>query len=69
MVGERIYATNEEGQTFIFKASPDKFELIAENRLGELVYPTPTICGDRIYMRVATRQDDQWQETLYCLGQ
>jgi outer membrane protein assembly factor BamB len=68
MVGERIYATNEEGQTFVFKRTPAKFELVAQNRLGELVYPTPTICGDRIYMRAATRQDDQWQETLYCLG-
>ncbi len=67
LVGERIFATNEEGQTFIFKASPEAFELVAENRLGELVYATPTICGDRIYMRVAMRQDDQWEETLYCL--
>ncbi len=68
LVGEHIFATNEGGQTFIFKASPSEFELVAENQLGELVYPTPTICGDRIYMRVATRDDDQWKETLYCLG-
>lgn len=69
LVGEHIYATNEEGQTFIFKASTEKFELVAENRLGDLVYPTPTICGDRIYMRVATRIDDRWEESLYCLGE
>lgn len=68
LVGELIFATNEEGQTFIFKASTEKFELIAENRLGDLVYPTPTICGDRIYMRVATRVNDGWEEALYCLG-
>jgi len=68
LVGEQIFATNEEGQTFIFEASAEEFELIAENRLGDLVYPTPTICGGRIYMRVATRAGDDWVETLYCLG-
>ena len=68
LVGENIYATNEAGQTFVFKASPKAFEKIAENRLGEDVYATPTICGSRIYMRVAKLTDGKRQEWLYCLG-
>lgn len=68
LVGEHIYATNEAGQTFVFKATPAKYELVAENQLGEDVYATPTFCGSRIYMRVANQVNGQRQETLYCLG-
>ncbi|MGH7136951.1 MAG: PQQ-binding-like beta-propeller repeat protein, partial [Pirellulales bacterium] len=41
LVGERLLAANQEGDTFIFRASPKKFELIAKNHLGEDVYATP----------------------------
>ncbi len=68
MVGENIFATNESGQTYIFKANPSKFDLVAENKLGDEVYATPAICGGRIYMRVVERSGDQRQEVLYCLG-
>jgi outer membrane protein assembly factor BamB len=68
LVGENLFATNESGQTFIFKASPSKFELVAENKLGDEVYATPAICGSRIYMRVVERWGEQRQEMLYCLG-
>ena len=68
LVGDLIFATNEAGRTFVFKANPDAFELVAENQLGEDIIATPTICGDRIYMRVATQNQGQRQEMLYCLG-
>jgi outer membrane protein assembly factor BamB len=68
LVGELIYATNEEGQTFIFKANPQAFELIAENKLGDEVLPTPTICGSRIYMHLATQNGERREEMLYCIG-
>jgi outer membrane protein assembly factor BamB len=68
LVGELIFATNEAGKTFLFKATPDGFNLVAENQLGDEVFATPTICGDRIYMRVATHNKGQRQEMLVCLG-
>jgi hypothetical protein len=68
LVGDRIFATNEAGQTFIFKATPAAFELVAENKLGDNVFATPTICGGCIYMRAATQSDGKRQEWLYCLG-
>jgi outer membrane protein assembly factor BamB len=68
LVGENIFATNEEGRTFIFKATPDGFEQVAENKLGDNAMATPAICGDRIYMRVASLKDGRRRETLYCLG-
>ena len=68
LVGENLFATNESGQTFIFKANPAKFELVSENKLGDEVYATPAICGSRIYHRVVERVGDKRQEMLYCLG-
>jgi outer membrane protein assembly factor BamB len=68
LVGPNIFATNESGKTFIFKASPTKFELIGANQLGSEVMATPTFCGDRIYFRVAAQEKGRRQETLYCIG-
>ena len=68
LVGENIYATNESGRTYVFKASPDAFQLLAENDLGNEAMATPTFCGGRIYMRVAVNQKGERQEMLYCLG-
>ena len=47
---------------------PSKFELVAENKLGDEVFATPAICGNHIYMRVVERSGEQRQEMLYCLG-
>ena len=66
--GDRIYGTNEDGKTFIFRADPKKFEKIGENTLGDQVFATPAICGNRIYMRVAHREGGKRQERLYCIG-
>lgn len=68
LVGDRIYTTNEAGKAFVFKANPTKFELEAENQLGDEVFATPTICGGRVYMRIAIAKDGKRQEWLYCLG-
>jgi outer membrane protein assembly factor BamB len=68
LVGEHIYATSEVGRTFIFQASPDAFTMVADNQLPGEVLASPTICGNRIYLRIGTRQDGRRQEMLYCLG-
>jgi hypothetical protein len=68
LVGKHIFAINEAGEGFVFKADPAKFELVAKNQLGDEVFATPTICGSRIYMRVAERRGDVRQEMLYCIG-
>ncbi len=69
LVGDNIYAVSEDGRTFIFKADPDGYEPLGENKLGDEVYATPSICGGRIYMRVAEMKDGKRQEMLYCIGQ
>jgi len=66
--GEHIYWPNADGTTHVFRASPTRFERVAENQLGDETYATPTICGGRLYLRVADSSSGTRQETLYCIG-
>ncbi len=68
LVGDHVYAVNEKGTTYVYKISPQAFDLIAENQLGNEALSTPAICGGRIYMRVAERRNGKRQESLYCIG-
>ena len=67
MVGDRIYASNVGGKTFVFEATPKNFKLVAQNQLADEAYASPAICGSRIYLRVA-RKGESRQEFLYCIG-
>ncbi len=69
LVGDTIYVTNEAGTTFLFRARPDEFDLLAKNTIPGEVFATPAICGGRIYFRIAEQQDGKRQEMLYCVGQ
>ncbi len=62
-----IYLSNERGQTFVFRADPRGFELVSRNRLGDESFATPTICGNRIYLRIAEHGAGR-QEYLVCIG-
>ncbi|MDP6504132.1 MAG: PQQ-binding-like beta-propeller repeat protein, partial [Planctomycetota bacterium] len=68
LAGDLFYATNESGKTFIFEATPGKFTLRAENKLGNEVFATPTFSGGRIYQRVTHMIGNQRREMLYCIG-
>ena len=67
MVGDRMYALNAGGKTFVFEATPASFKLLAQNQLGDEAYASPVICGSRVYLRVAKRGESR-QEFLYCVG-
>ncbi len=69
LVGNRIYAANERGKFFVFAASPDDFELFAENQLGDESFATPSFCDGRIYIRVAYKERGKRREVLYCFGE
>jgi glucose/arabinose dehydrogenase len=68
LAGDNLFATNEQSQTFVFKAKPSDFEQVAVNQLEDECMSTPAICDSRIYVRVASTKDDQRQEVVYCLG-
>lgn len=68
LAGGNIYWANEEGTLYVFRATPDKFDLIAENHIGRESFPSPAICGGQIFLRVAERTAGGRQEFLYCFA-
>lgn len=68
LVGDTIYASNERGTTFVFKATPQRFESVGSNQLGEESFATPTVVDNRILLRVASGSGAGRQETLYAIG-
>ena len=56
----KIYVTNEDGVTVVFKAGP-KFELLAENQLEGYCLSTAAISDGQIFIRT--------DKHLYCIGQ
>ena len=46
----RIYVTDEDGVTSVFRAGP-KFEMVAENNLGEYTLSSPAVVGGQIFIR------------------
>ena len=68
LVQDHLYVTNVRGTTYVLKADPKKYQFVAQNQLGNECYSTPSICGGKIYLRVAERSSRSRKETLYCIG-
>ncbi len=56
----RIYASNNDGTTFVVQAGSE-FKLLARNELGERITASPAISGDELIYRTDSH--------LYCIGQ
>jgi outer membrane protein assembly factor BamB len=67
MVGNRIYASNVNGATFVYEATPAAFKLVSKNQLGNETYASPVICGGNVYLRTANRGETR-QEYIYCIA-
>jgi outer membrane protein assembly factor BamB len=61
MVGDNIYVVNQSGDTFVFKANPEKFELVATNPLNEPSNSTPAISNGEIFIRT--------HRALWCISE
>jgi outer membrane protein assembly factor BamB len=59
LVGDRVYVTNQSGDTHVVRASP-KFELLASNPVGEYSNSTPAVSDGAIYLRT--------HKSLWCIG-
>lgn len=68
LVGNRIFATNEAGETFILSANPESFELLGSNKLGDEVLSTPTYVDNRVFYRASLSESGNRQEYLFCIG-
>ena len=69
LIDGRIYVTNEGGTTFVFKATPDKYQQLAKNQLGNSCYATPVPMDGRLYHRFATGMGAERQEFMAAIGE
>ena len=54
-----LYLTSDEGITYVVKAGP-KFEVVAENPIGDQCFSSPAISNGQIFLR--------GNRAIYCIG-
>ncbi|MBY0528374.1 MAG: PQQ-binding-like beta-propeller repeat protein [Gemmataceae bacterium] len=59
LIDGKVYAFAEDGNVFVFAAAP-KYQLLAKNVLGEVIFATPAVADNRLYIRT--------KSNLYCIG-
>ena len=59
LVGENLYVMNRSGDTFVLRATPEKFDLLATNSLKELANSTPALSHGDLFLRT--------QQALWCI--
>ena len=69
LVNNRIYIASQSGTIYVIAASPDRFDLLAENPSGQSIFATPVAIGDRIYFRTGVGFGSDRQEYLVAAGQ
>ena len=57
--GDKLYAANQGGDCFVFKAAP-KFELLATNSLGEKIIGSIAVSDGLLFIR--------GYQNLWCIG-
>jgi len=60
VIDGKVYATNQEGDVYVFSANPASFQLLAKNSLGEPVFSTPAVADERLFIR--------GKQHLFCIG-
>ncbi|MBM81002.1 MAG: dehydrogenase [Planctomycetaceae bacterium] len=64
LVGDTIYASNERGTTYVYKANSSRYQEVSRNQLGNSSFASPVVVDNRMYLRVASGR----QEALYAIG-
>lgn len=68
MENDRIYAANESGELFVFRAIPERMELLGRHKIADEMFATPAIADGQIYLRVAFLDGERRTEKLVCYG-
>lgn len=63
-----VVVASERGQVFIFVASPDRFQPIAEIQTGNSIFATPIAIGNKLYVRTGINESGERQEYLIAIG-
>jgi outer membrane protein assembly factor BamB len=68
LVGDTIFATNEAGTTWAFKANGRQYEPLAQNQLGDSGFASMAAVDGRLFIRAAKGDGAGRRESLYCIG-
>jgi outer membrane protein assembly factor BamB len=68
LVGNRLYVASEAGTVYVIAASPDRFDLLAENPSGDSIFASPVAVDDRLYVRTGVGKGADRQEYLVSIG-
>ncbi|TWU41091.1 outer membrane protein assembly factor BamB family protein [Novipirellula artificiosorum] len=69
LVRDRIYIASERGTVYVLAATPDRFDLLAENQTGDSIFATPLAIDDRLLIRTTVIEGPKQQQYLVALGQ
>jgi outer membrane protein assembly factor BamB len=58
--GDKVYITDQSGETVVFRASPQKLEVLHRNELGETTRASPAVSDGQVFIRT--------YKHLYCIG-
>ncbi len=64
----RVYVSNLQGKTFVFKSTEGNFESIAINSIGSDCYASPAVAEDELFLRVGIGSEKDRTEKLVCLA-
>jgi outer membrane protein assembly factor BamB len=68
LVKDRIYVASQSGDIYVLAASPERFNLLAENPSGQSILASPVAIEDRIYFRTGIGFGGDRKEFLVAAG-
>lgn len=63
-----VYSADLSGNVFVFKASPEGYQQVAKNRLGDDCYASPAISQSSLFYRVGFGSGRDRHEKLICIA-
>ena len=68
IVDGKIFACNERGNIWVFEASPNGYQPVAQNQMGTSLFATPTVVDNVMYLRTASGEGRNRQEAVFAIG-
>ena len=51
VLGDKLLFSNDRGQSFLVRASAEKFELVGKNQLAEPITSSPAVADGALFIR------------------
>jgi outer membrane protein assembly factor BamB len=51
VLGDKLLFANDRGECFLVRASPEKFEIVGQNQLGEQITASPAVADGALFIR------------------